>query len=254
VAAQLPLPLREEAPMSDFTTHPPEPSVVADMTTFPGEAGDVRAYLARPNQPGPHPGVLICHENRGLLPHFCDVARRLAAAGYVAMAVDVLSREGGTDAAEPAIIPEVLNALPREQIVADFHAGVRFLQAQPDVRADRIGMMGFCFGGGITWRCATQIPELRAAVPFYGPNPPLEDVPDIQCAVLALYGENDTRINAGIDAITAEMVAHGKVFSKLIYPGADHAFFNDTGQRYHPEAATDAWARLLAWFEYYLMM
>jgi carboxymethylenebutenolidase len=241
--------------MSDSTTRPPtQPSVAADMTTFPGQGGEIRAYLARPTHSGPHPGVLLCHENRGLLPHFCDVARRLADAGYVALAVDVLSREGGTDAVDAATIPDLLSAMPREQIVADFRAGAQFLQAQPDVRADRIGMVGFCFGGGITWRCATQLPELRAAVPFYGPNPPLEDVPSTQCAVLALYGEHDARINAGIDAITAEMVAHGKTFSKLVYPGADHAFFNDTGQRYHPDAAADAWARLLAWFDYYLQM
>jgi carboxymethylenebutenolidase len=129
---------------------------------------------------------------------------------------------------------------------------MRFLQEQPGVRGDRIGMTGFCFGGGVTWRCATQLPELGAAVPFYGSGPPLEDVPAIRAPVLAIYGENDQRINSGIPALEEAMKAHGKVFEKIVYPNADHAFFNDTGTRYNPEAARDAWERMLAWFGKYL--
>lgn len=235
------------------TVSPDDPAIEAGMTAYPSDQATILAYLARPAARGPHPGVLVCHENRGLTEHFCDVARRLAREGYAALAVDVLSREGGTAAiADQERVPELLRDMPREQIVGDFGAGLRFLQAQPEVRAERIGMVGFCFGGGITWRCATQLPELRAAVPFYGPNPPLEDVPRVQCSVLAIYAGNDSRINAGIEEISAAMVAHGKTFSKLVYPGADHAFFNDTGPRYHPQAAADAWARLLAWFAHYL--
>jgi carboxymethylenebutenolidase len=113
-------------------------------------------------------------------------------------------------------------------------------------------MVGFCFGGGITWRVATKTPELRAAVPFYGPNPPLEDVPGIRAAVLAIYGENDANINRGIPAIEEAMKANGKIFEKIIYSNAGHAFHNDTGANYNPEAARDAWAKTLAWFERYL--
>ena len=113
-------------------------------------------------------------------------------------------------------------------------------------------MMGFCFGGGVTWLAATRMPELKAAVPYYGPHPPLTDVPNIQAAVLAIYGERDQRINAGIPEIEAAMQANNKIFEKRIYPDADHAFNNDTGPRYNPEAAQDAWQRTLAWFGKYV--
>lgn len=232
---------------------PADQDIIAEMIRFSGDSGQVQAYLARPAKANSHPGVLLCHENRGLLPHFLDVARRLARVGYATLAVDVLSGEGGTAAvADPSQIPSLLSAMPREQIVGYFQDGLAHLQGRPDVDANRIGMVGFCFGGGITWRCATQLPELRAAVPFYGPNPPLEDVPAIQCAVMAIYGERDARINAGIPEITEAMAAHNKVFRTLIYPDAEHAFFNDTGQRYQAEAAAGAWQELLAWFGRYL--
>ena len=148
---------------------------------------------------GSFPAVMVCHENRGLNEHIRDVARRFAKAGYVGLAIDMLSRQGGTDAAGGASsAPGLLSNIPPQQFVDDFKAGLLFLQSQAFVAPDRIGMTGFCFGGGVTWRCATQIPELRAAVPFYGPNPPLENVPKIQAAVLAIYAEQDRRINAGI--------------------------------------------------------
>jgi carboxymethylenebutenolidase len=239
-------------PVPGATVAPDDPAIVAGMLTYPSGDAAIHAYLARPSDEERHPAVLICHENRGLLPHFKDVARRLALQGYVALAVDVLSHEGGTEAVDAAEIPAVLSAMPREQIVADFQAGVRYLQGRPEVQPDRIAMTGFCFGGGLTWRCATQKTELRAAVPFYGPNPPLEEVPQIEAAVLAIYGGNDTRINVGIDDITAAMAAHGKVFDTIIYPDAEHAFFNDTGQRYKADAAADAWERLLDWLRRFL--
>jgi carboxymethylenebutenolidase len=113
-------------------------------------------------------------------------------------------------------------------------------------------MTGFCFGGGVTWQVAVHMPELLAAVPYYGPHPDPSDVPNIRAAVLAIYGENDTRINSGIPAIEEAMQASNKVYEKMIYPGADHAFHNDTGSRYNPEAARDAWGRTLAWFEKYV--
>ena len=113
-------------------------------------------------------------------------------------------------------------------------------------------MMGFCFGGGMTWLVATKAANLKAAVPFYGPNPPLEGVVDIGAAVLAIYGGEDQRINAGIPAIEEAMKQHGKVFEKVIYAGTSHAFHNDTGRNYNADTAQDAWARTLAWFEKYV--
>lgn len=136
--------------------------------------------------------------------------------------------------------------------MADFQAAFRYLQTLPFVQRAKIGMVGFCFGGGITWRVATALPDLKAAVPFYGPNPPLEDVPRIRAAVLALYGENDPRINAGIPAIETAMRQHGRIFEKIIYPGAGHAFHNDTGPNWNETAAYDAWAKTLAWFRQHL--
>ena len=109
-------------------------------------------------------------------------------------------------------------------------------------------MVGFCFGGGMTWLVATKAPDLKAAVPYYGPNPPLEGVPNIKAAVHAMYGENDQRINAGIPAIEDAMKRNNKVFEKMIYPGASHTFHNDTGRNYNPVAAEDAWKRTLDWF------
>lgn len=231
---------------------PDDPAVQAGAVEFPGEGIMLKGYQARPNNNEAVPIVLVCHENRGLTEHIRDVTRRLAKAGYAALAVDLLSRQGGTDALDPGQIPGILGNTPPEQFVQDFRSGLRYMQSQPNVRPDRVGMIGFCFGGGITWRCATQIVELRAAVPFYGPNPPLEDVPNIQAAVLAIYGELDQRINQGIPAIEEAMRQNNKTFEKIIYPNANHAFHNDTGANYNPEAARDAWAKTLAWLERYL--
>ena len=210
-------------------------------------------YLARPKGDGAFPPILVCHENRGLTDHIKDVTRRLAKAGYVALAVDLLSRQGGTaKVADPSSIPGLLSSMTPDQMVGDFQSGLTYLQAQPYVIKDRPGMIGFCFGGGVTWLAATRIAALRAAVPYYGPNPPLEDVPNIQAAVLAIYGALDQRIDAGIPAIEQAMAQNKKVFEKVIEPDAGHAFNNDTGANYNPQAAQDAWTRTLAWFDKYL--
>jgi carboxymethylenebutenolidase len=137
-------------------------------------------------------------------------------------------------------------------MVGDFEAALEYLKTQPDVAEGQYGMIGFCFGGGMTWRVATQVPELRAAVPYYGPNPPLEDVPNIQAAVLAHYGGNDARINGGIPDIQAAMEQNGKTFEYIIHEGANHAFNNDTGQNYNAQAANAAWNATLQWFQQHL--
>ena len=234
------------------TVMPDDPAIIASEVQIPAADTSLIGYLARPASEGVAPVILVCHENRGLTPHIQDVTRRFAKAGYVALAVDLLSRQGGSAAVGEGNVPGALGNIPPDQFVEDFKSGWRYLQEQPFADADRVGMTGFCFGGGVTWRVATQMPELLAAVPFYGPHPPLEDVPNIRAAVLAIYGEQDSRINSGIPAIEEAMMVNNKIYEKVIYPNADHAFHNDTGSRYNPEAAKDAWERTLAWFDQYV--
>jgi carboxymethylenebutenolidase len=231
---------------------PDDPAIIASEVQITAADETLIGYLARPAGETAAPVILVCHENRGLTPHIQDVTRRFAKAGYVSLAVDLLSRQGGSAALGEGNVPGALGNIAPDQFVEDFKSGWRYLQEQAFADAERVGMTGFCFGGGVTWRVATQMPELLAAVPFYGPQPPVEDVPNIRAAVLAIYGELDSRINSGIPAIEAAMTANNKIYEKVIYPNADHAFHNDTGSRYNPEAAKDAWERTLAWFEQYV--
>ena len=244
--------LQPSPSVSYGTVAPDDPAVIAQEVEIPSDTPPLTGYLARPSSEGNSPVVLVCHENRGLTPHIQDVTRRLAKAGYAALAVDLLSRQGGSAAVGEGNVPGILGNIQPEQFVADFLAGWRYFQGQAFAQAGRVGMTGFCFGGGVTWLVAARMPELRAAVPYYGPHPPLDEVPNIQAAVLAIYGELDGRINGGIPAIEEAMLADNKVFEKLIYPNADHAFHNDTGSRYNAEAARDAWTQTLAWFDKYL--
>jgi carboxymethylenebutenolidase len=231
---------------------PDDPAVSASEVQIPAADTNLIGYLARPASESVVPVILVCHENRGLTPHIQDVTRRFAKAGYVGLAVDLLSREGGSSSVGEGNVPGVLGNIAPDQFVEDFKSGWRYLQGQSFADAERAGMTGFCFGGGVTWRVATQMPELLAAVPFYGPHPPVEDVPNIQAAVLAIYGELDARINSGIPEIEQAMQENNKIYEKMVYPDADHAFHNDTGSRYNAEAAKDAWERTLAWFEQYV--
>ncbi|HET7765210.1 MAG TPA: dienelactone hydrolase family protein [Burkholderiales bacterium] len=231
---------------------PNDPDIVAGVAEFPGEGARLDGYLARPARPGLYPVVLVCHENRGLTRHIEDVARRLAKAGYVALAVDLLSREGGTDKHDFDAIPGILGKAPPARHVQDFKSGLAYARSQNAARIDRAGMVGFCFGGGVTWRVAAALPELRAAVPFYGVPAPEADVPGIGAAVLAIYAGRDDRINQSIPGIEAAMARNGKTFRKIVYPDVDHAFHNDSGTRYNAEAAKAAWSETLAWFGKYL--
>ena len=228
--------------------------IEAGPVEFEDDGNTLLGYLARPALPGPHPGVLLVHENRGLLPHFLDVTRRLAGEGYVTLAVDMLSRKGGTNSfADTGAMLDALRGIPTGQNVEDGNAGVRYLQDLPYVNRNRVGAMGFCFGGGIVWLMAVGNTELRAAVPFYGSAPPLEDVPNLQAPVLGIYAAADARINAGVPGLEAALREQGKNYKFVTYPGANHAFFNDTGGRYHPLAAGQAWLETLDWFEEHLM-
>ena len=236
------------------TVTPDDARIEAGPVQFEADGATLFGYLSRPKSPGPHPAVLVVHENRGLLPHFPDVTRRLAVAGYAALAVDMLSREGGTASfAGPDQMRSALREIPRDRIVDDGNAGVRYLQSLPYVQRERVGAMGFCFGGSIVWRMAVSNPDLGAAVPFYGSSPPLEEVPNLQVPVLGIYAGEDNRINQGVPDLEAALKREGKTYKFVTFPGANHAFFNDTGRRYHPQAAKDAWKETLAWFETHLM-
>jgi carboxymethylenebutenolidase len=234
------------------TVIPDDPAVITGDVQIPAADTNLIGYLARPSSENVAPVILVCHENRGLTPHIQDVTRRVAKAGYIGLAMDLLSRQGGSASVGESNVPGALGNISPDQFVEDFKDGWHYLQEQSFAEADKVGMTGFCFGGGITWLVATKMPELLAAVPFYGPHPPLEDVPNIRAAILAIYGELDSRIDAGIPEIEQAMLANHKIYEKIIYPNADHAFHNDTGSRYNPDAAKDAWQHTLAWFDKYL--
>lgn len=237
---------------SPFSVPEGDPAVQAGDVMFPSQGDEITAYLARPAADGVYPTILVCHENRGLNPHIRDVARRFAKEGYVALAIDLLSREGGTDSHERDAVPGLLGDAGPDRHAADFLAGYDYLKTLDYVDAERVGMTGYCFGGGVTWRIATELPELKAAVPFYGRGPDLTQVANIQAAVMGVYAEMDERINAGIPDLEQALTDAGILFQFNIYPGVNHAFHNDTGGRYSEEQATQAWQDTLAWFETHL--
>ena len=198
-------------------------------------------------------GVLVIHENKGLNDWVRSVAGRFAGAGYSALAIDLLSEEGGTGHfADPAQATAALSAAKPDRFIADLNSGINELQTR--VPGRKIAVVGFCFGGGLVWQLlAAGIPEVSAAVPFYGPLP---DNPDFAgskgTAVLALYGALDTRVTGSQAAAKAALDRAGLVNDIVVEPNADHAFFNDTGPRYNAAAANDAWGRVLEWFGQYL--
>jgi carboxymethylenebutenolidase len=230
-----------------------DPLVAARDVTFPAGTATIGGYLARPAAPSTakRAAVLVCHENAGLTPHIRDVARRFAKANYVALALDLLAREGGTAQVERDRVPGLLTTAGAARHVADFSAAADYLRTQQDIDGARLAMIGFCFGGGITWEAATRLP-LKAAVPFYGPAPNAAGVPNIKAAVLGVYAEQDTRINAGMADLGRALTAAGVRHELKVYPGVNHAFHNDTGARYEETQATQAWRDTLAWFERYL--
>jgi carboxymethylenebutenolidase len=237
---------------SPFSVPEGDPDLVTEDVTFTSEGDEVMAYLARPAAEGIYPAILVCHENRGLNDHIRDVARRFAKEGYVALAVDLLSREGGAATLDPDQVPGLLSGAPAGRHTADFIAGFNYLEGQDFVDNGRIGMTGYCFGGGITWDVAVALPELKAAVPFYGRGPDLAQVGQIGAAVLGVYAEQDSRINAGIESLEQALTDAGVTHQINIYPGVDHAFHNDTDGRYIEEQATQAWQDTLAWFSQYV--
>jgi carboxymethylenebutenolidase len=256
--AQGSTPVPPSGPQSPLSVPENDPRILSTNLTFVGadeERGSAYQVVPLEMLGEPLPLVMICHENRGLTEHIRDVARRLAAEGYIATAVDLLSREGGTEAVEdPSDIPALLTEGDMNRHVADFQALIGHYSRTGEVDMDRIGMTGFCFGGGITWRAATQIPELQAAVAWYGPPPPLEDVPNIEAAVLGIYSDDpDDFANEGLEDLEAALEEAGVTYQINVYPDTQHAFHNDTGQRYNEEQAQAAWHDMLAWFEQHLV-
>jgi carboxymethylenebutenolidase len=229
------------------TAAPPGPAVATQAATFPGPQGRTLqgawAAAARPRG-----AVLVIHENRGLNDHIRSVAGRLAASGYSALAIDLLSAEGGTAAlGDEARAMAALSSAPPERFVADMRGGLDELERRAS--GQQQGAVGFCFGGGMVWLLlASGEPRLAAAAPFYGPLPEGADFSGSTAAVLGIYAERDARVNASREAATAALERAGLTHEVVTYPGADHAFFNDTGPRYNQDAATQAYAKLLDWF------
>lgn len=229
-----------------------DPAVQVSDVTYASET-EMRAYLARPAAEGTYPGVIVIHENRGLTDHIKDVARRLAKAGYVALAPDLVSRMGGTASMQADQVAGALGQATPEQLVQDLNAGVDFVLQQPGVMADKVGVVGFCFGGAYTLRLAAANPKVAAAVPYYGVTPePASQLANTNAAVLGQYGGTDARVNNTIPALEQALLGAGKTFEKHIYEGAGHAFNNDTGARYDEAAAVLAWQRTLDWFATHL--
>ena len=222
--------------------------LATEAVTFAGPAGQLKGSWSA--APQPKGAVLIIHENRGLTPHFVTLPGRLAASGYSALAVDLVSRKGGTTDDQAAAMA-ALTSIPRPDLVADLQAGLdELLRRTPGHKA---GTVGFCFGGGMVWSLlAAGEARLAAAAPFYGTPPENPDFSKAKAAVLAVYAEKDDRVNGTRPVAVAALEAAKLTHEVVVAPGADHAFFNETGQRFNAAAAADAHTRLLAWFGKYL--
>jgi carboxymethylenebutenolidase len=232
----------------------PQGHALADATTpitFRGPGGR-KLMGAWASAAKPRGGVLVVHENRGLTDHIRSVASRFAASGYSALAIDLLSEEGGTGHfADEAAAMAALYGVPTSRFVADLKAGVTELKRR--LPGKKLAATGFCFGGGIVWTLlAAGEARLAAAAPFYGPFPEGSSLRGTKAAVLGIYGALDSRVNASRPAAAAALKAAGLPHQLVSYPNADHAFFNDTGPRYNAKAAAAAYKRVLAWFARYV--
>ena len=217
----------------------------------PQGTGRMRGYLARPAKPaGKAAGVVVIHENRGLNPYIEDVARRLAVEGYLALAPDALTPEGGYPGDEDKG-RELFVKLDARKAAEDLLAAFPWLKAHPE-GSGKVGAVGFCYGGGMVNRMAVRFPELAAGVPFYGPQPSAADTAKIKAPLQIHYAGLDERINAGWPAWEAALKANGVKHEAHIYPNTQHGFHNDTTPRYDEAAAKLAWSRTLAWFKAHL--
>lgn len=239
------------------TVSPDDPAISAAAGEFPARDGaQLLGYLVKPNvmgTPSRGAGVLVIHANSGLQPHYQDIARRFAKEGYVALAVDLVSREGGTQSfADQAAATAALSAAGAERHVVDMSSGIDYLESQAEVVPGGVGAIGYCFGGSLTWRIAVEDARVAAAAPYYGSAPPLQKVPQMRAAAFGIYADNDERVNATKPGLEDALLSAGKTFEMKIYPGTLHGFFNETSQSYAAHAAPEAWADTLAWFRTYL--
>jgi carboxymethylenebutenolidase len=218
--------------------------------TWPGPQGELQAAWAQ--AANPKGAVLVIHENKGLTDWVRSVAGRLAGADYSALAVDLLSEEGGTGSfQDPAQATAALAKISPDRFTRDLNSSVAELQLRAP--GQKVGVVGFCFGGGLVWQLLSSGGlRLSAAVPFYGPLPDDPDFAGSKAAVLAIYAALDSRVTKSQNAAKAALDRAGLVNDIIVEPNADHAFFNDTGPRYNAAAAADAWQRLLDWFGRYL--
>jgi carboxymethylenebutenolidase len=231
-----------------------DPRLRTEYLDYPSPAGSerMRGYFVQPvNAPGPLPGIVVVHENRGLNPHIEDIARRLALDNFVAFAPDALTPLGGYPEAGEDEARSLFRQLDPEKSREDMVAAVGFLQGRSECTG-RVGAVGFCWGGGVANMLATRVPDLGAAVPFYGSAPPAEHVAAIRAPLLVHYAGEDARINAGRPAYEAALQAAGVNYTMHMYDGAQHGFNNDTTPRYDEAAATLAWQRTVEFFNIHL--
>lgn len=231
-----------------------DPDIHAQYIRYPSPNGhgEVRGYLVRPtNLQEKTAGVVVVHENRGLNPYIEDVARRVAKAGFVALAPDGLSSVGGYPGNDDQgrVLQQQVDP---QKLMNDFFAAIEFLQASEHT-TEKVGITGFCYGGGVANAAAVAYPDLAAAVPFYGRQANPDDVTRIQAPLLFHFAETDPNINATWPAYEEALKAAGKTYEAHNYPGTNHGFHNDSTPRYDEAAAKLAWDRTIAWFRHYLV-
>ncbi len=231
-----------------------DPDIIAEYITYPSPKGngEVRGYLVRPAKAeGKVAGVVVVHENRGLNPYIEDVARRVAKAGFIALAPDGLTSVGGYPGNDEKG-RELQQTVDPQKLMNDFFAAIEFL-IKSDLTTGKVGITGFCYGGGVANAAAVAYPELGAAVPFYGRQPTADSVARIKAPLLLHYAELDKGITDGWPAYEAALKADKKVYEAYVYPGVNHGFHNDSTPRYDEAAAKLAWERTVAWFKKYLV-
>jgi carboxymethylenebutenolidase len=228
-----------------------DPRLVTGTVAYDVAGKKASGYLARLKGGAKRPAVIVIHENRGLNPHIKDVARRLGVEGFLAFAVDALAPLGGTPADEDKA-REMIGTLDRDETLARYAAAVPFLAAHPESNG-KVGAVGFCWGGGMANRLAAAGTSLAASVAYYGMTLPADEVSKISAPLLLHYAGLDERINAGVPAYEEALKKNGKAYELHMYPGANHAFNNDTNAaRYNKEAADLAWSRTIAFLKKHL--
>jgi len=223
---------------------PDDARLAVDTVAYDAGGTKINGYLARLKAKGKRPAVIVIHENRGLNPHIKDIARRVALEGFLALAVDMLSPLGGTPDDEDKG-RDMIGTLNADETAHRIAAAVPFLEHHAE-STGKVGAVGFCWGGGMVNRLAVLSPELKAGVAYYGLQPPASAVPSIKAALLLHYAGLDQRIDAGIPAYEAALKANNKRFTIYVYPNVNHAFNNDTSNRYDKAAAELAWSRTIA--------